>query len=158
MPGDRTSDPKSGVRVIELEITIRAPLARVWKALVHETGRWWRREFFTSDVAKTFVIEPVLGGKMYEDWGGGAGVVWATVTAVKSPTMLELAGVASPAWGGPRTHYHSFRLSHQNGVTTLRFTDAMHGRVDAATETSLREGWLLLLNEGLREHCEAKKR
>ena len=25
-------------------------------------------------------------------------------------------------------------------------------------ETSLREGWLLLLNEALREHCEARKR
>jgi uncharacterized protein YndB with AHSA1/START domain len=100
---------ESGVRIIELEISIRAPVERVWKALVKETGKWWLRDFYTSGEAKTFVIEPVLGGKMFEDWGDGAGVIWATVTAVKAPTMLELAGVSSPAWGGPSTHYHSFR-------------------------------------------------
>jgi hypothetical protein len=72
--------------------------------------------------------------------------------------MLDLVGVSSPAWGGPRTHYHSFRLAEKDGVTLVRFTDAMHGRIDDAGETSLREGWLLLLNEALRAYCEAKKR
>jgi uncharacterized protein YndB with AHSA1/START domain len=73
------------VRVIELEIPIEAPIERVWKALVAETAKWWRRDFYTSNEAKRFVIEPVLGGRMYEDWGDGAGVVWATVNAVKAP-------------------------------------------------------------------------
>jgi uncharacterized protein YndB with AHSA1/START domain len=148
---------ESGVRIIELEITIQAPVERVWKALVRETGKWWPRGFYTSGEAKTFVIEPVLGGKMYEDWGNGAGVIWATVIAVKAPTMLELGGVSSPAWGGPNTHYHSFSLKEKDGGTLLRFSDAIHGRVDDATETSLKEGWLLLFNEALRVHCEAAK-
>jgi uncharacterized protein YndB with AHSA1/START domain len=148
------SQPQAcGARVIELELEIRAPVGDVWRALVEETGRWWRRDFLTSDQARAFVIEPVLGGKMYEDWGGGAGVVWATVTALQAPTRLELAGVSSPAWGGPSTHYHAFRLEPRGGGTLLRFSDAVHGRIDDATETSLREGWLLLW-DALREHCE----
>ncbi len=147
---------EAGVRVIELEITIQSPIERVWKALVSETGTWWRRDFYTDASAKTFIIEPVLGGKMYEDWGQGEGLVWATVTGVKAPTMLELSGVSAPAWGGPNTHYHAFRLEQRGKATVLRFTDAIHGRVDDASENSLREGWLLLFNEALRAHCEQR--
>ena len=144
-----------GVQIVELEIVIKAPVARVWKALVAETGAWWRRDFYTDAAAKNFIIEPVLGGKMYEDWGNGEGLIWATVVGVKAPTMLELAGVSAPAWGGPNTHYHSFRLEARGNTTVLRFTDALHGRADEALATSLREGWLLLFNEALRTHCEA---
>lgn len=147
-------DSTAGVRVIELEIAIKAPIARVWKALVHETSTWWLRDFYTDASAKRFVIEPVLGGKMFEDWGNGEGLVWATVTAVKSPTMLELSGVSSPAWGGPNTHYHSFRLESQGTGTLLRFTDAIHGRADDGLAESLREGWKMLLDGALRAHCE----
>lgn len=145
-----------GASVIELEIAIQAPIERVWKALVSETGRWWRRDFLTDPTALTFVIEPVLGGKMYEDWGNGEGLVWATVTGIKTPNRLELAGVSSAAWGGPNTHYHSFHLEQQGTHTIVRFSDAVHGRIDQATATSLREGWALLLDTGLRAYCDAK--
>jgi uncharacterized protein YndB with AHSA1/START domain len=155
MSSTARGNPEVGVRVVELEISIKAPVERVWKALVAETGVWWRRDFCTDAAAKDFVIEPVLGGKMYEDWGKGEGLVWATVTGVKAPTMLELAGVSSPAWGGPNTHYHSFRLEQRGDATVVRFSDAMHGRTDDGLATSLREGWLLLLNEALRGHCES---
>jgi hypothetical protein len=95
---------------------------------------------------------------MFEDWGGGEGLVWATITALKRPTMLELSGVSSPAWGGPNTQYHSFRLEEKDGATLVRFSDAIHGRVDDATEKSLQEGWDLLLNQALRNYCEAGNR
>ena len=146
----------SGVRIVELEITIQAGIQRVWKALVTETGVWWRRDFYTDAAALNFIIEPKLGGKMYEDWGNGEGLVWATVIGVKAPVMLELSGVSSPAWGGPNTHFHSFKLEARGKSTVLRFTDALHGRADDALATSLKEGWLLLLNEAFKSHCEAK--
>jgi uncharacterized protein YndB with AHSA1/START domain len=146
----------SGVRVVELEISIEASIERVWRALVQETGHWWRRDFFTDPNAQNFIIEPQLGGKMFEDWGNGEGLVWATVVGIKAPVMLELAGVSSPAWGGPNTHFHSFKLETRGSATVLRFTDAMHGRADDALAASLSEGWDLLLKEAFKSYCEAK--
>ena len=152
----RTSNA-AAVRLIELEVTLEAPLARVWKALVEQTGAWWPRDFYTAADARDFVIEAWLGGRMYEDWGKGEGVIWASVTAVRAPRMLELAGVSSPAWGGPNTHYHSFRLEEKGGATLLSFCDAVHGRIDDATARSLKEGWTVLFDEALRAHCEKRK-
>lgn len=144
----------SAIHVIELEVTIRAPLARVWNALVSETGAWWPASFHTDPATRRFVIEPKLGGKMYEDWGNGEGLIWSTVTGIRAPTFLDATGVSSPQWGGPNTHYQSWRLAEQDGATVLRFSDAVHGKIDSQTATSLREGWLLLWNEALRTHCE----
>ena len=59
-----------------MEIPINAPRARVWKALVEETTFWWPASFYTGPKARGLHIEPKLGGRMYEDWGKGAGVVW----------------------------------------------------------------------------------
>jgi uncharacterized protein YndB with AHSA1/START domain len=154
MPAKQSPATRASVHVVELEVTIQAPIERVWKALVTETGRWWRKDFYADAAGRDFIIEPVLGGKMYEDWGDGEGLVWATVTGVRAPTLLELSGVSSPKWGGPNTHYHSFRLEEQGGATVLHFSDAVHGKIDDATATSLHEGWLLLFNEALRTHCE----
>lgn len=154
MTAKKTPAAQASVHVVELEITIQAPVERVWKALVSETGAWWPKGFYTDAAARRFVIEPVLGGKMYEDWGDGAGLVWATVTGVRAPTFLDASGVSSPQWGGPNTHYQSWRLEENAGATVLRFSDAVHGKVDAAAATSLQEGWMLLWNEALRTHCE----
>ena len=123
--------------------------------LVQETGKWWRKDFYTEAGARDFIIEPRLGGKAFEDWGNGKGVVWATVTAIRSPHLLELAGVSSPAWGGPSTHDHSFRREEREGSTILRFTDAVHGRVGDKSAASLQESWQLLSGETLREYCES---
>ncbi len=147
---------ESGVRVIELHIDITAPIDRVWKALVKETGKWWPRDFYTNPDARNFIIEPKLGGRMYEDWGKGEGLIWATVTGVKAPTMLELAGVSSPAWGGPNTHYHAFRLVATNEGTRVDFTDAIHGRVSDELAKSLHDGWVMLFEEALKQHCEKR--
>jgi uncharacterized protein YndB with AHSA1/START domain len=145
----------AAVRIVELEITIRAPIERVWQALVHETGRWWLRDFYTDAAAQNFIIEPTLGGKMYEDWGQGEGLIWANVVGVKAPRLLELSGVSAPAWGGPNTHFHSFKLEAKGQMTQLQFTDAVHGRTDDANAESLKSGWEMLLGEAFKAHCES---
>lgn len=154
MSTEKSSTLESGVRVVELEIQIKASVERTWNALAKEIGVWWRRDFLTDASAKGFVLELRLGGKLYEDWGNGEGAIWATVNVLRAPRVLELAGFCAPAWGGPNTHYHSFHLEEHAGGTRVRFSDAVHGRVDDANATSLREGWLLLF-DALRTYCEA---
>ena len=67
---------------------LRAPQAR----LIEETTFWWSKEFYTSPKTKGFHMEAKLGGKMYEDWGNGAGVIWYEVFAIDSSVPLHRLG------------------------------------------------------------------
>jgi uncharacterized protein YndB with AHSA1/START domain len=83
----------------EIDIVIAAPPARVWQAITAETSAWWPKEFHTSEGAKRFVIEPVLGGRVYEDFGEGDGLVWYSVIGVETGRELILAGHLLPPFG-----------------------------------------------------------
>jgi hypothetical protein len=48
------------------------------------------------------------------------------------------------------------RFDWSSGNATVLRSRAIHGRISDAQESSLREGWLLLLNEALRAHCEQR--
>src|SRR3712207_2686141 len=85
----------------KVEITMHAPQERVWQALVNETAHWWPKSFLTSERTKRFVIEPKLGGRVFEDYGGAEGATWYTVVGVDSPNSLALVGHMGPPFGGP---------------------------------------------------------
>lgn len=149
------SSTPAAVHSFELVLELSAPLARVWQALTQEIDAWWRRDFFTSARTRRFVLEARVGGRLYEDAGDGEGLQWGQVIGIEAPTKLDLVGYLSPEFGGPATAYHSFRLSAtSSGGTTLRFTDASHGRVDAAQAQMLADGWKMLLAEGLKPYLE----
>ncbi|MBL8899626.1 MAG: metalloregulator ArsR/SmtB family transcription factor [Planctomycetes bacterium] len=145
------------VVTIELSLVLPHPRERVWQALVHEIDAWWRRDFLTSAKTRRFVLEPKVGGRVYEDAGDGEGLQWGQVIGISAPEKLDLAGYLSPEFGGPATSYHVFRLNaRKDGGTELRFTDAIHGRVDAAQAQMLADGWRLLLAEGLKPYLERR--
>ena len=146
------------VAVVELEIEIRAPRDRVWKALVEKTGEWWPRDFYTGANPKSFVIEPRLGGRMYEDWGGGSGLVWAFVIGIEAPRLLVLQGHLSTAFGGPSTAYHTFTLEEKGGGATLvKLSDGVHGNVDAKKTAQSREGWRTIVAGSLKPFVEGNR-
>lgn len=146
----------AAVHRYELSIELAAEPERVWRALTHEIDAWWRRDFFTSSRTRRFVLEARLGGRLYEDAGDGEGLQWAQVIGIEAPSKLDLIGYIAPDFGGPATAYHCFRLkAHAEGGTQLKFTDALHGRVDDAQAQMLADGWKLLLAEGLKPYLEA---
>lgn len=143
-----------GVAQIELEVPINAKPLRVWQALVEETSQWWHKDFYTSPAAKGFVIEPRLGGRVFEDWGNGAGQIWYSVIGINPPKSLMLQGLLSPAFGGPATTLLQLELEASGKSTLLRLSDTIFGKVGDEKLTQTREGWLLLFDAGLRAHVE----
>ena len=143
-----------GVAQIEMEISIKAKPARVWEALVQETSRWWHKDFYTSPLAKGFVIEPRLGGQAYEDWGNGAGQVWYTVIGVHAPNSIMLLGLLTPAFGGPAQTILQLKLEASGKSTTLQLSDTIFGRVSDEKLTQTREGWTMLFDGGLKAFVE----
>ncbi len=82
-----------GVMHVEQEVTIGAPPGRVFEALTKELAAWWGPpEIIDEERAQDVVLEPTLGGRVYEDWGNGEGAIWATVTRIRRGEHLELTG------------------------------------------------------------------
>lgn len=139
---------------VEMEVEMAAPPDRVWRALVEEMGIWWPRSFYAGKDTKAFVLEPRVGGRVYEDWGDGAGLLWFTVVSLDPPRALELAGHLFPAYGGPATSLVRIELSEGRGKTLLRLTDAIHGHLAADTDAKLDAGWKELFAKSLKTFVE----
>ena len=140
---------------INLDITFKAPLAKVWKALAEDIGLWWRKDFHTSPNTKEFILEARPGGKMYEDYGNGNGLVWADVIAVDAPHLLEMKGQLTPQFGGPAITFLKLALSEEDGVTTLKLSDTIMGAVSESTSKSLESGWKLIFGEAMKTFVES---
>jgi uncharacterized protein YndB with AHSA1/START domain len=147
--------PMSVVEVVT-EVRIAAPRDTVWSALTEAPARWWHPAFFTDPrgAQRGFHIEARLGGRMFEDWGDGQGLVWGTVIGLDRGRFLQIVGDSSPAWGGPSRNIQTFRLEDDGRGTRLRLESALFGRVSESAARSLDEGWRYLLEQGLKRWCE----
>jgi len=140
---------------VEMDVEIEGTMPRVWKALVEEMGTWWPASFYAGK-AKAFVLEPRVGGRMYEDWGGGGGLLWYTVVSLDPPRTLELAGHLFPAYGGPATTLVRIELSERDGKTLLRLTDAIHGHLATDTDAKLDTGWKEIFAKAFKSYVEQR--
>jgi hypothetical protein len=141
----------------DVVVTIHAAQARVWEALVQETTNWWPQSFWTSERTKRFVIEPKLGGRVFEDFGRGEGATWYTIVGIDSPHLLLLVGHLGPPFGGPLATLLRIALTTlAPNETKLEISDSAFGQVaDCDTES----GWREVFDDNFRAYVEtAKKR
>lgn len=142
-----------GIVQVELEIRIEAPPERVWQALVAEIGRWWPTDFYAGP-AKDFRLEPHLGGRMYEDWGNGAGATWYQVTEIQPGRSLGLSGTMPAAFGGPALSLLRLVLRPEGGATVLELTDSEFRKPTEKAHASLAEGWRQLFEQAFKRYVE----
>lgn len=137
-----------------LEIEIAAPPARVWKALTEQASSWWHPGFFSRKGALAFIIEPHVGGRAYEDWGDGQGLLWYTVVGIAKNELLQLMGDLDAQFGGPARLHTLFRLRAEGTGTVLRLEESAFGKVDEKVKGNLASGWKTLLDGRLKVFVE----
>lgn len=137
------------------EVTVRAARERVWTALTTEIGDWWPADFYTTDNPVGFVVEPDLGGRVYERWAGGGGVLWGTVVVWLPGYRMTWALELYPETTGPGRGYVTFELEERGADTLVRVSDAgvCIAAKDAATGQAA--GWQRLIGGHLKPHAEA---
>jgi uncharacterized protein YndB with AHSA1/START domain len=101
------------------------------------------------------VIEPRVGGRLFEDRGEGNGLLWGTVVTIDPPHLLEFTADVFPRWGGPLRSQVSVRLTAVEDRTRLTLVDALIGRLADATASSLDAGWKKLFGHMLRDYAES---
>ena len=151
----KTSPAPTGATEVRLELTFHASQARVWRALVKETGIWWPKSFYAAERTR-FVIEPKLGGMMGEVGRPGEGLVWYRVIGVEKPNYLLFAGHLIPPWAGPAATLLRLALHAVSATETkLELTDSTFGKVG---ECDNEDGWRQIFDGHLRPHLEKSPR
>jgi DNA-binding transcriptional ArsR family regulator/uncharacterized protein YndB with AHSA1/START domain len=149
-----TETPTLQALDIQLEIVIEARPAAVWKALTENIADWWPKDFYVGPKPLRFVVEPFVGGRVYEDWGDGQGVLWATVLVLDAEKKLQWVGDLAPEFGGPARSITSYTLREEGGHTVLAFRDSPYGRLADGVQAGLTEGWKMLIEGCLKPHVE----
>jgi hypothetical protein len=140
---------KSTIEQVELEIEIAAGPERVWKALIEETAA----DFYTNPRAKSFHLEPKLGGKMYEDWGGSEGLVWYRVFGIATARSLDHEGCMAVPYRPARTLLH-LEPEEKRSRTILKLSDSTIGQMGHCGEGTKLDGWKQLFEVGLKGYVE----
>lgn len=134
---------------IRLEFTYSVPVARVWKALTQELSSWWGPPYLLLDAHVTdLVLEPKLGGLMYERWGEHDGGIWGQITAIRTEHWLELRG--QMGLSGPAVAIVCYELEPTDAGTLLKFSHVATGQVDEKSGEAFTKGWQDLLGDRLR--------
>jgi len=145
-----------GIARIELEIPISAPRERVWKAMTENVSAWWPKDFYAGSSPRGYYIEPKLGGRMYEDWGDGNGLVWATVIGLDVPNWIHFVGHLAPPYAGPAMNMLRLELKASGKTTVLHLSDTVSGKVDEKARAEMHGGWIALFEKGMKAFIESK--
>lgn len=149
------SESTASVLTLNMAVDIAAPPAAVWRALTADINSWWPQSFFTGGTESTrrLVFEAEPGGRMYEEWDDGGGLLWAQVVAVQPDRLLQVLGHSFPNWGGPSTWYGTWEFAGDDAGTKLTFSESVVGRVPEGYADDKNKGWHFLW-ASLKAHLE----
>ncbi len=147
------------IATIDLEIQIDAPVETVWTALAEEIQHWWPEEFYAGGIAgqRKVQMEIEPGGRMYESWDEGGGLLWGHIVNVIPNQTLQLLGELFPAWGGPANWFGTWQLSAHEGGTKLNYSESTLGVVTESGMADKSTGWEFLL-ASFKAHVEGSEK
>jgi uncharacterized protein YndB with AHSA1/START domain len=133
---------------LTLETHVRAPIDITFAALLDQLGPFNERPDGTSLEMK---IEAWPGGRWYRDLGDHNGHFWASVQAIKRPTLLEFCGPLFASY--PLVSNVQYRLSEDKGGTLIKFRHTALGFMEEEHRKGVENGWTYMMNRA-RERAE----
>ena len=134
---------------ISQEIHVRASLETTFAALLDQLGPHNEKP---DGGPIPMVLEAWPGGRWFRDLDNGNGHFWATVQAIKKPTLLELAGPLMMSY--PVANNVQYRLSEENGVTLIKFRHSGFGLIQPEHKVGVNTGWTYI-HESVRKRAES---
>src|SRR6187399_1977788 len=127
---------------ISQEIHVKAPLAKTFEALLEQLGPGNE----TPDGSPLpMKLEPWPGGRWFRDLGNSNGHYWATVQAIKRPTLLEFTG---PLFAStPFVSNVQYRLSEEPGGTLITFRHTALGVLSDEHRKGVSHGWDYIISK-----------
>lgn len=133
---------------IEAEVHIAAKPGVIFEAFTTGLDSWWPHR--TRQEAN-IVYEPEVGGRVFEDWGDGCGLLYGQVSVYDPPHRHEL--VRSGMGAAPFMTQSAEALEPDGDGTRYRKTLVIWGEIAEDTEQMYRQG-VPSLTELLKAHVE----
>jgi hypothetical protein len=141
-------DVESLSLLIEQEIHVNASLEVTFEALLEQLGPGNETPDGTP---MTLKIEPWPGGRWFRDLGNGNGHFWASVQAIKRPTLLEFSGPLMMSH--PVVNNVQYRLSQSGDGTLIKFRHSGFGLLQEDHKKGVNKGWTYMHSK-VRERAE----
>jgi DNA-binding transcriptional ArsR family regulator len=125
----------NGTLDVANEVSVAAPREKVFDAILR-MGGWWPHRYRDGS---SVVLEPHVGGRFYEDWGGKTGVLYGTVVKLSRPDHLTVRGPMGMS--GPVVGLFAFDLVEDGDATVLEYSHRAFGDIDDETRERYTHGW-----------------
>ncbi|MFN8459621.1 MAG: helix-turn-helix domain-containing protein [Anaerolineae bacterium] len=143
---------------VEQEVSINASAERVFEALTADVAAWWGAPYLLTASPQAIILEPQVGGRLYEQSSSGDGALWATVTTIRKNEHLELTGPIGMS--GALHSVVTFNLEPKNEgeATLLKLSHHAIGQLGDDTQSNYNAGWQELLGVRLKTFVEKGER
>jgi hypothetical protein len=131
------------------EIRVNASLEVTFESLLEQLIE----NELPDGTAMPMKLEAVPGGRWYRDLGNNHGHLWAHVQSIKRPTLLEFSGPLFMS--SPVANNLQYRLTHEDGVTTIKFRHSAFGLIEDDHRRGVSTGWGHI-HEQVRKRAERK--
>jgi len=121
---------------ISQEIHVKASLDKTFEALLEQLGPYNETPEGNPLPMK---LEPWPGGRWFRDLGNSNGHYWATVQAIKRPTLLEFTGPLFAS--SPFVSNVQYRLTEEPGGTLITFRHTALGLLSEEHRKGVSHGW-----------------
>jgi uncharacterized protein YndB with AHSA1/START domain len=116
--------------LVKLEVSVNAPAAKVYDALVRQVGSWWDSEHTYSGDAKNLSIDARPGGCFCEKLPNGGGIEHARVIYVAPREVLRLSGALGPLQASGVAGTLTWKLTGGTDNTRIQLSYSAGGFID----------------------------
>jgi uncharacterized protein YndB with AHSA1/START domain len=132
--------------LVKFDVSINAPAAKVYDALVGQVGSWWNPEHTYSHDAKNLSIDARPGGCFCEKLPNGGGIEHFRVVYVAPLQIVRFSGALGPLQASGVAGSMTWKLTGGSDNTRLELSYSVGGfipggfeKIAAAVEAMLRE-------------------
>jgi uncharacterized protein YndB with AHSA1/START domain len=120
--------------LVKFEVSVNAPPAKVYDALVGQVGSWWDPEHTYSGDAKNLSIDARPGGCFCEKLPSGGGIEHARVIYVAPREVLRLSGALGPLQASGVAGTLTWKLTSATDNTRIQLSYSAGGFIDGGFE------------------------
>jgi len=120
--------------LVKFEVSVNAPPAKVYDALVGQIGSWWDSEHTYSGDAKNLSIDARPGGCFCEKLPNGGGIEHARVIYVAPREILRLSGALGPLQASGVAGTLTWKLTSNTDNTRVQLSYSVGGFIDGGFE------------------------
>jgi uncharacterized protein YndB with AHSA1/START domain len=120
--------------LVKFEVSVNAPAAKVYEALVGQIGSWWDSEHTYSGDAKNLSIDARPGGCFCEKLPNGGGIEHARVIYVAPRDVLRLSGALGALQASGVAGTLTWKLTSGTDNTRIQLSYSVGGFIDGGFE------------------------